>query len=899
MESQNRRLNLILKNFKLFNLQPAVSIFLETAPETEAKPLSELLKLLADWFVEEVFVEGDVDTLNRLQPAITVKSASAPAAFLEFKPKIRSYLADHPDQIKFILARYVFSGSRYYRTQSNWGEYFFSFYGNEPEVIKLQTGRKTTVIPVADAASVQALLLFKKASGYKYEFKDVTPWLDVNSGQLKLAAVDKDFAQLLVIRRFYFFQMREHFNYLNTGHLSMLQKIFRARLKKFGKKLPGVFYKLDELFPLDANFRQVLFPAETEEQPQLLHSLAASWLNEYQGMPPGRPFRYRLNITQYLKNIVFPQLQSLTEEVRLFIAADHPFVNDLPLDKKFILKVDAERFYPQTPYYRRVAVQIKRMASQHVKEKIKVVPVLLGELFHSGEELWIKRFMIDSVFVFGANHLISRLPQKLWRNLPRLSQEIIQHDPNYEEYPEWLGTIHQLGNFLKTGSGRPELLVLHPVHNSRDEQFFRALSVIEDSGLDYELVDFNLFNSAKHFALEADQINFRGRTFRIIILPFAERIPVQTLQKLHQFYCKGGIVIALGTLPFAGIEENDHERIGKLTRKLWFEAGMPNSTSFKQHESGGRAYFIPGMERLTDLVEDLAPYIRMRVRSEPGGVRHRLCEDDKHYLLFVLNTNLQREISCTVQTTYRGRPYYWDFERMESHLCIRWQLDKKTLKFRFTLAPGESRLLIIDKKKGLNNWQVVDDNCDGFALLDSAPNEVRLEAWKRQPGKGYVTLQKGMQQKISEFEINTRLPILTLKAGGWYMDSESYRGKVHLGDYSKYFPFQSAPLVYHKIIVLSDSYRKGQKVMLSLGEVRTWCAVYVNDKFVGKAWAPPWRFDITAFIRKGENKISVMVVNTISNHLAKTDSQYSVSSYGLFGPVKIIPYQKVLIKMKP
>jgi len=536
MGNQNRRLNLIFKNFHLFNLQPAVSLFLETTPQMEEESLKDILDLLAEWFIEETFVQGGVGDLNRLHPVIAAGKSTEHPVYLQFKPKIRSYLADHPDQIERILTRYVFSSSAYYKMQSNWGKHFFGFYGNEPEVVAIQQGRKTTVVPLKDAATVQALLLFKKAAGYKYEFKDVTPWLDVSKGQLKLASLDKSFTQLLIIRRFYFFNRQERFNYLNTEHLSMLQKIFRTRLKKFGKKLPAAFYDLDELFPLDKNFRRALFPAEVEEQPQLLHSLAASWLNELQGMPPGRPFRYRLNITQYLKNIVFPQLQSLSEKVKLFISADHPFVNDLPLDSKFILKIDAGRFYPQTPYYRRAAVQIKRMASQHVKEKVKEVPVLLGDIFHSGEEFWIKRFMIDSAFVFGANHLIARLPKKLWRSLPQLPKQIKQHDANFNEYPEWFGNIHQLGNFLKSGSGRPELLVLHPVHNSRDEQFFRALNVIEESGLDYELVDFSVFNSAKHFTVEADQLNFKGRTFRIVILPFAERVPVQTLQKLHQFF---------------------------------------------------------------------------------------------------------------------------------------------------------------------------------------------------------------------------------------------------------------------------------------------------------------------------------------------------------------------------
>ena len=80
--------------------------------------------------------------------------------------------------------------------------------------------------------------------------------------------------------------------------------------------------------------------------------------------------------------------------------------------------------------------------------------------------------------------------------------------------------------------------------------------------------------------------------------------------------------------------------------------------------------------------------------------------------------------------------------------------------------------------------------------------------------------------------------------------------------------------------------------------------VYVNDNYSDGAWTSPYSIDITKYIKSGDNKISVTVVNNWMNRIIgdlnipedKRETWCFVNPYnaqsplqpsGLFGPVTI------------
>lgn len=79
---------------------------------------------------------------------------------------------------------------------------------------------------------------------------------------------------------------------------------------------------------------------------------------------------------------------------------------------------------------------------------------------------------------------------------------------------------------------------------------------------------------------------------------------------------------------------------------------------------------------------------------------------------------------------------------------------------------------------------------------------------------------------------------------------------------------------------------EGEKLELDLGAVGETAVVTVNGKHVGTRIAPPYRFDVTAAVRPGENVLSVEVVNNLGYQRRDALSRFLlIEPSGLLGPV--------------
>lgn len=79
-----------------------------------------------------------------------------------------------------------------------------------------------------------------------------------------------------------------------------------------------------------------------------------------------------------------------------------------------------------------------------------------------------------------------------------------------------------------------------------------------------------------------------------------------------------------------------------------------------------------------------------------------------------------------------------------------------------------------------------------------------------------------------------------------------------------------------------------ERVWLDLGDVGASCRVFLNGRAVGDLPTSPWRLDVSDALRPGENRLEVVVFNTLANFYADLPSRYKGSAAsGLFGPVEI------------
>jgi hypothetical protein len=114
-------------------------------------------------------------------------------------------------------------------------------------------------------------------------------------------------------------------------------------------------------------------------------------------------------------------------------------------------------------------------------------------------------------------------------------------------------------------------------------------------------------------------------------------------------------------------------------------------------------------------------------------------------------------------------------------------------------------------------------------------------------------------------------------------------GSITLGDWgaTEGLRCYSGGVWYRRTIKLAADPIQG-KIFLDLGNVVSTAELRVNGKSAGIKVAPPWRWDVTGLAKPGENRIEVLVYNTLINHYQTIPSRYKgyVES-GLLGPVTV------------
>ena len=123
-----------------------------------------------------------------------------------------------------------------------------------------------------------------------------------------------------------------------------------------------------------------------------------------------------------------------------------------------------------------------------------------------------------------------------------------------------------------------------------------------------------------------------------------------------------------------------------------------------------------------------------------------------------------------------------------------------------------------------------------------------------------------------------------------YFKQSCGTGTIALGDWSEIDGLKaySGGALYRKTIAVSAGDLKN-KVEMDLGDLVSSAELFVNGKSAGIRLSPPWKFDITPMIKSGDNKIEVMIYNTLANNYTTIPTRYrGLIKSGLIGPVTLI-----------
>jgi hypothetical protein len=343
---------------------------------------------------------------------------------------------------------------------------------------------------------------------------------------------------------------------------------------------------------------------------------------------------------------------------------------------------------------------------------------------------------------------------------------------------------------------------------------------ILDAGFNFDFID-------------ADAIDKLGVSYPVLVLPNVERLPLATYQKIEQYAEHGGIVIATRRLPSTapGFVNSEAEsgQIQQISQRLFRG----------EHPPG---HFVEDERQLGNTVASLAKpdMILSPKASQIGFIHRKLTSGD---LYFVANTsNHALNVNARFRDSTKNAEWWDAFTGTLSRA-------ENASKIELSLQPYESRLIF---------------------FTDSVSNKTPSSL-----ADGNVkTLDLSSDWDLSFAGSTQSIHMNTLHS--WSDDER--------------FKYYSGQVTYTKTFDLPLEFTPGASGIVDFGEgtpvpipnplptfnmraylegpVREAADIYVNGAHAGVVWHPPYRIDVSRFMKAGRNELRIVVGNTAINTLA-------------------------------
>jgi len=389
------------------------------------------------------------------------------------------------------------------------------------------------------------------------------------------------------------------------------------------------------------------------------------------------------------------------------------------------------------------------------------------------------------------------------------------------------------------------------------------------NGYDFDVVNDDLLQHHARFANGGASIN--GYPYRVMILPCATVVPIESMRAIRDFVKAGGTVIALEELPAAAAGLNNHEANDRELRQIvgeLFGGSSPASSGsvFLPKYRLSRAVFSPTRqpysktpplsepqrELLAAVNRVTPPDFMLANRAQSDGLTFLHKRVDGVDVYFVCNLQPTR-IETDVMFRVTGKtPQRWDAISGETGAPVEFRAAPEGTVIPLAFEPWESAFYLFTE--------------------GSAPVKPAAAFAGTMPEALAITGNWNMKLEGHDFDTL----VTNVSALSSWTDSERSRHFSGNGRYETEFVMPAAKLV------------PGTRMMLELGQVGNLAEVELNGQVLGVTWMAPYRLDITRAVRAGANKLVVRVTNTLINRVSgmKTPPEVPAELQARLGKVK-------------
>ncbi len=465
------------------------------------------------------------------------------------------------------------------------------------------------------------------------------------------------------------------------------------------------------------------------------------------------------------------------------------------------------------------------------------------------------------------------------------------------------------------------------------------------NGYDFDLVNDDILQNSTE--IRDGKIKIRNNAYSFLIVPNIQAMPLKTLQFIEEYARKGGVVIALERIPSESVGLLGHEQRDEEVRKMageMFAASQGRDNTGRKRYGEGWTYQITQvmdrtnvLDRRSSVLDPFVNALRNHLPPDVGidfvreGIRrneglafiHRVV--DRADVYFVTNiqdrpvdTHLTFRTSKKLPWTYN--PYTGEISRVYVYREV-----EHGIEIPVTLASYESSILVFQPGEEILS---ISDT-DFSRIIEIEDNEAVALTDRNGPHSVCVHSMSGDTQKRVVVD---GIPALYAISGDWTVTFEGRRFDSLTKQMTRLTSWTEIPEVKHfsgtatyelTFEVPREYCARDICTELDLGKVGDIAEVTLNGNCVGLQWMRGQRLDVTDFVRPGENRIEILVTNTLINRVSGLDKSPPVPadlvphygggippltqhmnvlsgfeplpSSGLIGPIRIVAMKKVTL----
>lgn len=318
-----------------------------------------------------------------------------------------------------------------------------------------------------------------------------------------------------------------------------------------------------------------------------------------------------------------------------------------------------------------------------------------------------------------------------------------------------------------------------------------------------------------------------GTTYRVLVLPKVSTMRPEVLAKVKQLVSDGAVVLGPAPTHSPSLQNQPQadESVKAMAAELWSTVDGVKITSAKF----GKGMIFDGVS-LENVFSKIGCIEDCKIpQGVPFNYGHR--KMDKTDIYFITNQGDTQQVADLTFRVEGMQPELWNPINGTTRKLTEFTSNTETTTVPIVLQKYESAFIVFRKKgkpvAGTKNFPKPTDVTD-----------LKTE---------WTVDFNGALTNPSPIKI-TQLTDIATSA-------------------NKHIAYFSGNMIYTTTFDFDLATAKGKDVYLDLGEVNKMAKVWVNNQYVGGAWTPPYRVDISNVLKQGANELRIDVVNTWVNRM--------------------------------